>query len=147
MKRGLTILVAEDDPNDVIMLKRAFLKNGLNNPVHVSPDGEDAISYMEGKGQYSDRSQYPFPSLLFTDLKMPRSSGFDILNWLRKNPKCQIIPVIVFSSSRQEEDILMAYQSGANAYINKPSTMAELIEVVRITSEFWNLCEKPPLRN
>jgi CheY-like chemotaxis protein len=143
--RGLTILVAEDDPNDVLLLKRAFLKNGLNNPVHTSPDGDDAINYLQGEGPYRDRQKYPFPSLLITDLKMPRSSGFDILKWLHSHPDCQIIPVIVFSASRQEQDILMAYRSGANAFIHKPATFEKLTEIIRITAEFWNLCEKPSL--
>ena len=145
--RGLTILVAEDDPNDVALLKRAFVKNGLNNPVHTSPDGEDAINYLQGSGKYMDRQKYPFPSILITDLKMPRSSGFDILKWLRAHPDCHIIPVIVFSASRQEEDVLMAYRSGANAFINKPSTFDQLTEIIRITAAFWNICEKPPLPN
>ena len=143
--RGLTILVAEDDPNDVLLLKRAFLRNGLNNPVHTSPDGEDAINYLQGKGVYQDRARYPFPSLLITDLKMPRSTGFEILKWLRAHPDCHIIPVIVFSASRQDEDVLLAYRYGANAFIHKPPTFDKLTEVIRITADFWNLCEKPPL--
>ena len=145
VNRGLTILVAEDDPNDVLLLKRAFLKNGFNNPVHTSPNGEDAINYLQGRGEYSDRSRFPFPSLLITDLKMPRSSGFDILEWLRAHPDCHIIPVIIFSASREEQDVLRAYHLGANAYLHKPATFSELTEVIRKTAEFWSICQKPAL--
>lgn len=77
MNRNLLILAAEDDPNDLLLLKRAFLKNGINNPVHASPNGEDAIAYMQGSGESKDQSKFPFPSVLITDLKMPRKGGLD----------------------------------------------------------------------
>ncbi len=143
MNRNLTILVAEDDENDLLLLKRAFLKNGITNPTHLSPDGADACAYLKGEGVYSDREKYPFPSIIITDLKMPKFSGFEILEWLKNHPNCHVIPVIVLSASRQEEDVKKAYQLGANAFLNKPSTYPELEKLVRVVADFWNLCEKP----
>ncbi|MGN6385680.1 MAG: response regulator, partial [Verrucomicrobiota bacterium] len=77
----LIILLAEDDPNDVLLLQRAFKKNGIELPVHVSADGEDAMLYLKGEGKYKDRETYPFPRVIITDLKMPKCSGFDLLRW------------------------------------------------------------------
>src|SRR5689334_17716235 len=145
MNRNLPILVAEDDPNDVTLLKRAFLKNGINNPVHVCSDGEDAIAYLQGSGSYRDREKFPFPSILITDIKMPRRNGFEILQWLREHPECHIIPVMVLSASREERDVKKSYEMGANAYIHKPSSFAELVKLMQIASEFWSVCEKPAL--
>ena len=145
MDPKLLILVAEDDPNDVLLLKRAFLKNGVNNPVHSCSNGEDAIAYLQGKGEYQDRIKFPFPTMLITDLKMPRAGGFEILQWLRAHPECHVIPILIFSASRDVEDVRRAYQMGANAYLNKPSKSEELQNMVRIVSEFWTICEKPPL--
>lgn len=145
MNRNLLILVAEDDPNDLIMLKRAFLKNGINNPVHSCANGEEAIAYLQGKGEYADRSRFPFPSILITDLKMPRAGGFEILKWLRAHPECHVIPILIFSASNAPEDVSKAYRMGANAYLHKPPTFEQLREIVRIISEFWSICEKPPL--
>jgi len=145
MNRNLTILVAEDDENDVLLLKRAFSKNGINNPTHVSRDGADACAYLKGEGAYQDREKYPFPSIIITDLKMPRFSGFEILEWLKNHPDCHVIPVIVLSASRQEDDVKKAYQLGANAFLHKPSTSAELEKLVRTVADFWNMCEKPRL--
>lgn len=96
MESKLWILVAEDDPNDVVLLKRAFRQNGMDNPTYICKDGEDAIAYLRGEGKYKDRSVYPRPDVIFTDLKMPRLGGLEVLEWLHAQPDCQVIPVIVF---------------------------------------------------
>ena len=145
MGEKLIILLAEDDPNDATLMEMAFRKNGLRLPVHVCTNGEDAMNYLKGVGRYSDRSQYPFPRVLITDLKMPRVSGFDLLKWLREHPECNLIPKIVFSSSRQEQDVTLAYQLGANCYFTKPRTFDELRNMVRLALEFWQICELPKL--
>lgn len=143
MDRNLTILIIEDDPNDVILLKRALTREDINNPIQVVHDGQEALDYLQGEGKYADRAKFPFPSVVFTDLKMPRMSGFDVLQWLRNHPECAVIPVIILTASRLEEDIKKAYQMGANAYLVKPSQIGELQEMVKTAYNFWSWCEKP----
>jgi CheY-like chemotaxis protein len=141
----LFILVAEDDPNDTLLLKRAFTKNNIDLPVHVCVDGQDAMDYLKGCLKYEDREKYPFPRVLITDLKMPRCSGFDLLAWLQQHPDCNLIPKIVLSASDQEQDVVRAHLLGANCYFRKPGTFAELCDLVRLASEFWSRAVLPPL--
>lgn len=141
--RNLTILIVEDDPNDIRILKKAFEREGINNPLQIVPDGHEAVEYLQGKARYSDRTKFPFPSVIFTDLKMPRMDGFEVLAWLRKHPECFVIPVIILSASKLDEDIRRAYQMGANAYLVKPNKISELQEMVKTAYNFWAWCEKP----
>lgn len=143
MDEKLLILSVEDDANDALLLKRAFIKNGINNPVHTSPDGADAIAYLQGHGRYQDRSAYPFPGVVISDIKMPRVNGLELLQWLRSHPECQVIPVLILSGSRLDEDIRAAYRLGVNAYLHKPSSFEELVETMGITFKFWKICQKP----
>jgi CheY-like chemotaxis protein len=141
----LIILVAEDDPDDSLLLQRAFKKNGLDLPVQLCEDGEEAMEYLQGKGKYSNRQSFPFPRVLITDLKMPKCSGFDLLEWLKRHPECNLIPKIVFSASAEERDVVRAYQLGANCYFAKPSGFDELCQIVRLAVDFWTRAEIPPL--
>lgn len=145
MGEKLIILLAEDDPNDVALMEMAFRKNGLHLPVHVSPDGEDAMAYLKGEGPYHDRNQYPFPRVFITDLKMPKLGGLELLAWLQSHPECNLIPKIVLSSSKHENDVTRAYQLGANCYFIKPRTFDELKQLVHLAVEFWIRCELPKL--
>ena len=142
-KKLFTILVAEDDPNDALLIKRAFAKSGIQNPVQVVADGEEAIAYLSGTGKYSDRNAFPFPEFFITDLKMPRKSGFDVLEWILTTEPCYVVPRIVLSSSRQEEDIEKAYRLSAQSYFAKPADFAELQLVVKRIYEYWLSCERP----
>src|SRR5687767_1809491 len=101
------------------------------------------MDYLKAEGKFEDRSQYPFPSVMFIDIKMPRVNGFEVLQWLKDHEHCRIIPVLVFSSSEQPEDIERAYQLGANAYLVKPNKMEDLEKILRSTYEFWSHCAKP----
>lgn len=141
----LIILVAEDDPNDVLLLQRAFKKNGIDMPVHVSSDGEDAMLYLKGHGPYADRDRYPFPRVLITDLKMPKCSGFDLLKWLYEHPECSLIPKLVLSASAEEQDVVLAYQLGVNCYFQKPREFNQLCKIVEIAHTYWNVAQIPPL--
>src|SRR5258708_6317532 len=109
-----------------MLLRLALNRCGIKNPVQIVTDGQEAIEYLQGAGKYHDRSQYPFPSVIFTDLKMPRVGGFEILEWLRAHPECSVIPVIILSASRLEADVQRAYQLGGNAYLVKPSKLEDL---------------------
>lgn len=143
MDRNLTILIAEDSEDDAFFLERAFRKIGLKNPVQILTDGAAVMDYLKAEGKFKDRSEYPFPSVLFLDIKMPRVSGFEVLHWLKENEQCKIIPTMVFSSSEQPEDIERAYQLGVNAYIVKPNKAEDLEVILRSTYEFWSHCAKP----
>src|SRR5688572_27052731 len=99
MEPELTILIAEDTENDAELVRIALRSIEVKNPVEIVPDGQAVIDYLCAKGKYRDRAAFPFPSVLFLDLKMPRLNGFEVLGWLRDHPECSIIPVIVLSSS------------------------------------------------
>jgi CheY-like chemotaxis protein len=139
------VLIAEDNQDDAFMLQRAIQKSGLEMPVYICGDGKEAIQYLKGEGEFSDRRKHPFPRLIVTDLKMPICDGFDILEWLQKHPECNLIPKIVLSSSNQEVDIVRAYQLGANCYFAKPTSSAQLNKIVEALYGFWSLAELPPL--
>lgn len=143
MDENILILIIEDDENDVLILKHALTRAGINNPVQVVNDGQQAIDYLRGEGEYCDRIRFPFPKVIFTDLKMPRMGGFDVLHWLRTHPECSVIPVIILSASKQDQDIKRAYEMGANAYLVKPAKIEDLQEMVKTAFNFWAWCEIP----
>ncbi|MEO7299727.1 MAG: response regulator [Verrucomicrobiota bacterium] len=140
------ILIAEDDSNDVHLFNRTLKKIGINSPVQIVEDGEEAMCYLRGEGRYADRGIYPFPSMVITDIKMPRKNGFDVLMWLKRHPECSIIPIIVWTSSNQECDILKAYQLGANCYLQKPHSATDWCDTIALIFKFWEICEKPSVQ-
>src|SRR3954447_783656 len=130
MPKKLVILVAEDDPNDLELLKHVASDNGVQvdfQPVH---DGEQVINYLRGEGEFRDRARHPIPDILVLDLKMPRVNGFEVLEWLRQQPGVARIPVVVLSGSGLETDIEEAYRLGANTYFTKPGQIAELRKII-----------------
>lgn len=142
---NLVILIVEDDENDVLLLQRALRKSGVKSPIHVVRDGQEAIDYLLRKGPYEDREKFPYPDVIFTDLKLPRKNGFELLDWLRNNPVYQVIPILVLTSSRDLKDIRHAYYLGANGYLVKPSGVAELEAMMKVTWDFWCTCEIPQM--
>lgn len=143
----LIILIVEDDADAVALLHRAFIKAGVTIPTHVCRDGMDAMQYLRGEGRYADRAAFPFPRVLITELRMPKCSGFDLLEWLYRHPECKVIPVMVLTDSAAEKDIKRAYQLGANAYFHKPKTLDGTVEIVRQANDFWALALIPELPN
>src|SRR5215472_5796800 len=127
-----TILLVEDEENDAELLKMAFKQNGILNPVHWTKDGLDAIDYLNGSDPYANRDLHPFPEVLILDLKMPRMNGLELLGWIRDHPDYKVIPTIIMTSSRQDLDIHKAYELGANTYMIKPSSFAELAQMVKL---------------
>ena len=143
-----TILLVDDDANDVFLLRRAFQKAMLANPLQVVRDGEEALTYLAGKSPYNDRGSYPLPALVLLDLKMPRRSGFEVLEWLRHQPGLQRLVVVVLTSSNQHSDVNRAYDLGANSYLVKPAGFDRLLEMVKRLNAYWlALNEKPEVAN
>jgi CheY-like chemotaxis protein len=146
MNENYTILIVEDDPNDVLFLKRALKKNGIQNPVCTLSDGEEAISYLCGLGEYADRNAHPIPKMIMLDLKMPRKGGLEVLEWLRDHPEYRVIPTIILTSSKLNDDVIKAYGLGANSYLVKPANFDDLQRMVKTAHEYWTLCTKPEPR-
>jgi CheY-like chemotaxis protein len=131
------ILVAEDLPDDVVLLKHAFTKAGVHAPLYFVTDGQEAVEYLKGDHRYSDRATYPLPALLLLDLNMPRLSGFDVLKWVRNQSGLCRLPVVVFTSSEQPRDVNRAYELGANSYLVKPPALATLQQIAQHLGNYW----------
>ncbi len=142
MLQAATILLVEDDADDIFLMERAFRKARLANPLTVLRDGEEAISYLLGEGVYSNRADHPLPSMILLDLKMPRVSGFDVLEWLKKKPELQNIPVVVLTSSNEIPDIERARALGAKSYLVKPGQLPDLVEMMLRLQGYWLLLNK-----
>jgi len=137
MDSAPVILVAEDDPNDVFFLRRAFQKAQIKCQIFDVSNGQDAILYLQGVAPYSNRAAYPLPQLLLLDLKMPLMNGFDVLEWLRDRTELAQLPAVVLSSSGHDEDVSRARQLGARDYLVKPSDLSHLADLAREIAAQW----------
>ncbi|SPE61246.1 Response regulator receiver protein [Verrucomicrobia bacterium] len=138
------ILVAEDDSSDAFFLQRAFEKAGFAVRLHFTKDGQEVIDYLRGAEPFSDRQAHPLPHLLLLDLKMPRLNGFDVLRWIKEQPKLKRLLVIIFSSSEEVQDINQAYDLGANSYVAKPHAFEDLQGIVDRLKKYWLEVNKKP---
>jgi len=132
------ILLVEDDPNDVLLTRRAFSKAGVSATVSVVEDGDAAVAYLSGNGRYADRAQYPLPTIVLLDLKLPRRSGLEVLTWIRQQSPLKRIPVVVLTSSRESVDVNRAYDLGANSYLVKPVSFEELAKLLHALNVYWD---------
>ncbi|MBE9054128.1 response regulator [Nostocales cyanobacterium LEGE 11386] len=141
-----TILLVEDNTNEVFLIERAFRKANIGNQLKIVGDGETAIHYLAGKDVYSDRHVYPLPMLMLLDLKLPRKSGLEVLEWLRQQALLKRLPVIALTSSKHSADINRAYELGINSYLVKPVTFERLVEVIQAFDKYWTaISERPDL--
>ena len=131
------ILYAEDETDDIFFMRRAFQQTGIAHPLEAVPDGDEAIAYLAGTGKYADRIAYPLPALVLLDLNMPRTSGFEVLKWIRNRPPVSGLPVLVISSSNHDADIQRASLLGANGYLVKPGNPDDLFEMVKAFKDYW----------
>jgi CheY-like chemotaxis protein len=132
-----SVLHVDDDPSDSLLMRQACRRGAVAFHLQSVSDGEMAIDYLSGKGAYADRERFPLPSLMLLDLKMPRKTGFDVLNWARSQEQFKVLPIIIFTASSQEEDIKRAYASGANSYLVKPVSIHSLIEMIKMVDAYW----------
>ena len=140
-----TILVAEDDPNDRFLVQRAIEANGVPAELRLVTCEEEAIAYLKGERPFADREQHQYPSILITDLKMPRGDGLSILAFLKSTPQSAIIHTVVLSASGDLDDIKKTYMMGATAFIIKPLKYDELERIIKCLVDFWMLCEVPQI--
>ena len=143
--KAITILLIEDDENDVTLVEIAL--KGSQIPVILKSvgDGLEGLNYLNGTGQFADRTRFPIPNIIILDLKMPRMSGMEFLSYVKDHPELRIIPTIVMSASKLDADVFRAYQLGANSFMVKPNDLATLTQMVKAIQEFWSMSEKPIL--
>jgi CheY-like chemotaxis protein len=139
-----TVLLAEDDPDDVLLTQIALEKARLANPLQVVRDGEEAISYLCGTEKYGDREHFPLPILLLLDLKMPRLDGFQVLEWLQRQRQFARLHVAIMTSSDHDPDIARAYEMGAESYLIKPPDARELLALVQRIHAYWLILNERP---
>src|SRR4051794_26679926 len=113
------ILLAEDREDDILLIRKAFARAYIHNPLQVVRDGEEALAYLQGQGRYGNRDEYPLPELLLLDLKMPRMNGFEVIKWIRQQPGLSALRIVVLTSSDSIRDVNTAYRLGANSFMVK----------------------------
>jgi CheY-like chemotaxis protein len=139
-----TILLAEDNPNDVELTLEALDQQSLANKVVVVSDGVEAMAYLRREGAYSDRKPSD-PAVVLLDIKMPRMDGLEVLREIRSDPALKRVPVVMLTSSREEQDLITSYDLGVNAYVVKPVDFGSFIDAVKELGVFWALInERPP---
>ena len=131
------ILLADDSPDDVFLIRSAFKKSGFEDPLYVVSNGEEVVQYLKGEGAYRDRERFPVPHLLLLDLNMPRMNGFDVLSWIRARKEWMCLPVIVLTTSFYGPEIKRAYDLGANSFITKPPEFEQLLAGLKEVGEHW----------
>ncbi|PWU17322.1 MAG: hypothetical protein C5B50_11575 [Verrucomicrobia bacterium] len=141
----LRILLVEDDDHEVVLIQRAVEKAGVGHFAHVVRDGQEAIHYLTGNGAFCDRARFPLPNLIITDLKMPRTDGFQFLRWLRSHSEYDSLPAVMLSNSYIPSDVQQAYRLGANSFFTKPTGFHQFVELLGLIYAYWSHCELPPV--
>ena len=131
-----TILLVEDNDDDVALTLRAFKRSHLMNPVVVVRDGVEALDYLFGRGAYADKGTVP-PTLVILDLKLPKLDGLGVLKAMRADSRTALLPTVILTSSKEEQDVIAGYSLGANSYVRKPVDFAEFLEAVKILGIYW----------
>lgn len=141
-----TILLVEDDPNDEMLTVRALRKNSIVDEIVVVRDGAEALDYLFAEGTHGGRDPKEMPEVVLLDLKMPGMDGLEVLRRMRRDDRTKLLPVIVFTSSREERDIVESYRLGANSYIRKPVDFDEFSETIRNLGLYWFSLNEGPCR-
>jgi len=141
-----TILLVEDNPDDVALTLRAFKRSHLMNPVVVVRDGVEALDFLFARGAHASRAEAPLPTLVILDLKLPRLDGLGVLKALRAAPQTMLLPIVVLTSSKEEQDVVASYAFGANSYVRKPVDFIEFVEAVKVLGIYWLALNQVPPR-
>jgi len=139
-----TILLVEDNPRDEELTLRALRKNRIGNEIVVARDGQEALDYLFARGEYAARDASRLPALVLLDLKLPKIDGIDVLKQIRADARARVMPVVILTSSTEDEDRLAGYLSGANSYVRKPVSFAEFTEAIRQLGLYWLVLNEPP---
>ena len=142
--RDSAILLVEDDEADILLLRRAFRNAHIANPLIEVRDGQAAIQYLSGEGDYADRTRYPIPFLILLDLRLPKLSGFEVIAWMRDQPQLANLIVVVLTASDHVPDVTKARDLGANSYLVKPGNFEELVQMVKRIKGRWLLLDRLP---
>jgi len=132
-----TILMVDDDPDDFFLVRNAFKATGLRGEVQQVTGGEEMLDYLYRRGKFKDLEEPPVPCVILLDLNMPGKNGWEVLGEIKRNPCYRRIPIVVFTTSGEEEDISGSYELGASSYISKPPTFEALVEVMKTLGEYW----------
>jgi CheY-like chemotaxis protein len=138
------ILLVEDNPDDVLLTKRALKRNNILNEMQVVADGVEALDYLFGTGEYEDRDTSKQPCVILLDLKLPRVSGLEVLQRIRGDVRTRRIPVVVLTSSKEEQDLIGSYELGANSYIRKPVDFEKFVAAIQQLGMYWLVLNEPP---
>jgi two-component system, response regulator len=139
-----TILLVEDNPSDIELTKRALTKANVANELVVVEDGQEALDYLFGTGKYVGRDVLPSLALVLLDLKLPKVAGLEVLKRIRANERTKRLPVVILTSSKEERDIAMGYDLGANSYIRKPIDFFQFAEAIKNLGLYWLILNEPP---
>jgi two-component system response regulator len=138
------ILLVEDNPDDVALTLRAFKRSHLMNPIAVARDGVEALDFLFARGPHADRAAKPLPTLVILDLKLPRLDGLSVLKAIRADERTRFLPVVILTSSKEEQDLMSGYALGANSYVRKPVDFAEFIEAAKVLGIYWLMINQLP---
>ncbi len=138
------ILLVEDNPSDIGLTQRAFAKSHISNELVVTEDGQEALDYLFGGGQYTGRNVSELPALVLLDLKLPRVDGLEVLRQIRADKRTQRLPVVVLTTSKEEQDVAESYDLGANSYIRKPVDFTKFVESMEHLGLYWLVLNEPP---
>ena len=148
MANHSSILLVEDNPRDVELIRRAFRQARMANPINVVTDGVEAMDYLSGTGVYTDRTQYPLPFLVLLDLNLPKVSGLEVLQWIRQQREFEKMCVVILTSSKEAADTERAYALGANSYLSKPGNFEQLFMLMSGLELHWAVIDhqsgRPP---
>jgi CheY-like chemotaxis protein len=140
------ILLVEDNPDDVELTRRALEKSNILNELVVARDGVEALDWLFCTDQYADRDPCIVPAVVLLDLKLPRIDGMEVLRRIRADKRTNLLPVVILTSSREEQDVVNSYQLGANSYIRKPVNFSQFVDAVKQLGLYWLLLNEPPPR-
>jgi len=140
------ILLVEDNPDDEALTLRAFRKNNMGNKIVVVRDGEEALDFLFRRGPYAARNPDEVPELILLDLKLPKIDGLEVLRQIRADPRTRLLPVVILTSSKEEQDLIEGYSEGANSYVRKPVDFNQFLEAVRQLGLYWLVLNESPPR-